>query len=144
MAKDKKGFFAEFKEFMSRGNVVDMAVGVVVGGAFTSIVNSLAKDIILPAVGAIFGGINFTDLKLVVKAATETEPEAAILYGQFIQNVVNFLLVSFVVFTFVRIINKLRRKKEEPKPKTPEAPPPTPEDILLLREIRDSLKNSDK
>ncbi len=157
MADKKKGFFAEFKEFISRGNVVDMAVGVVVGGAFTSIVNSLAKGIILPAVGALFGGINFSELKFVIKAADEAAgtPEAAILYGEFIQNIVNFLLVSLVVFCFVRAINAFRRRMEEAKkaeeeaakpaePATPPPPPPTPEDILLLREIRDMLKENEK
>ena len=138
---EKKGIVQEFKEFISRGNVVDMAVGVIIGSAFTKIVNSLVNDVFMPALSVITGGINFTDLKYVITPATEEVAEVAIKYGSFIQNIVDFLLIAAVVFAMVKFINKLRApKKEEPKKEEPAAPPPTPEDILLLREIRDSLK----
>ena len=141
MAKDgKKGLIAEFKEFISRGNVVDMAVGVIIGGAFTQIVNSLVNDVIMPAIGYIIGGISFSDFKIVLAEATEETAEAAIYYGNFIQMVINFLLIAVVVFTMVKVINRFHRKKEvvvieEPAP----APEPSAEEKLLT-EIRDLLK----
>lgn len=133
----------EFKTFISRGNVVDMAVGVIIGSAFTKIVNSLVNDVFMPALSVITGGVNFSDLKYVITPATEEVAEVAIKYGAFIQNIVDFLLIAMVVFMMVKMINKMRdaaKKKEEEAPREPVAPPPTPEDILLLREIRDSLK----
>lgn len=136
---EKKGFIAEFKEFISRGNVIDMAVGVIIGGAFTTIVNSLVNDVIMPFLGLIIGGINFSELKIVLTAASGDTPETAIMYGSFIQNIINFLLIALVVFTMVKIINRFRRKKEEPEPEPAPEPEP-PEEVLLLREIRDSLK----
>jgi len=137
--KNPKGLISEFKAFISRGNVIDLAVGVIIGGAFTSIVNSLVKDIVMPIIGMLFGGIDFTDLKYVITPAEGDVSEAAIYYGNFIQNVVNFLLVAFVIFMVVKFINNLHRKKEE-APKEPAAPPAPPEDVVLLREIRDLLK----
>lgn len=136
---EKKGFIAEFKEFISRGNVIDMAVGVIIGGAFTTIVNSLVNDVIMPFLGLIIGGINFSELKIVLTAAAGDTPETAIMYGSFIQNIINFLLIALVVFTMVKIINRFRRKKEAPAPEPAPEPEP-PEEVLLLREIRDSLK----
>ena len=139
----KKGFVQEFKTFISRGNVVDMAVGVIIGSAFTKIVNSLVNDVIMPMLGVVTGGVNFADLKYVITPSTEEVAEVAVKYGQFIQNIIDFLLIAIVVFVMVKMINKMRdaaKKKEEEKPAEPVAPPPTPEDILLLREIRDSLK----
>ena len=139
----KKGFVQEFKTFISRGNVVDMAVGVIIGSAFTKIVNSLVNDVIMPMLGVITGGVNFADLKYVITPGTEEVAEVAVKYGQFSQNIIDFLLIAIVVFVMVKMINKMRdaaKKKEEEKPAEPVAPPPTPEDILLLREIRDSLK----
>lgn len=137
---EKKGIVQEFKAFISRGNVVDMAVGVIIGSAFTKIVNSLVNDVFMPALSVVTGGVNFTDMKYVITPATETTAEVAIKYGAFVQNIVDFLLIAMVVFAMVKMINKLRAPKEEPKKEEPAAPPPTPEDILLLREIRDSLK----
>ena len=135
-----KSFFAEFKEFISRGNVVDMAVGVVVGSAFTTIVNSLVKDVIMPLVGWIFGGIDFTNLCYVTSYAEDGSVAAAIYYGNFIQSVVNFLLVSLAVFSVIKLINSLHRKKEKEEAAEP-APEPQPSaEILLLREIREALK----
>lgn len=136
----KKGIVQEFKAFISRGNVVDMAVGVIIGSAFTKIVNSLVNDVFMPALSVVTGGVSFTDMKYVITPATEEVAEVAIKYGAFIQNIVDFLLIAMVVFAMVKMINKLRAPKEEPKKEEPAAPPPTPEDILLLREIRDSLK----
>ncbi len=143
--KSDSSFGKEFKEFISRGNVVDMAVGVVIGGAFTAIVNSLVSDIIMPLVGMITGGVNFTDLKIVFKPGTEEIAEVAILYGKFIQNIVNFLIVAFAMFMVVKAINAMRRKKEEeeaapaPEPEPEPEPSPAP-DIVLLTEIRDLLR----
>jgi len=133
-----KGFMAEFKKFISRGNVVDMAVGVVVGGAFTGIVNSLVKDIIMPMIGMLFGGIDFTGLKYVITPAEGDVAEAAIYYGNFIQNIVNFLLVAFAIFIVIKAMNSFHKKKEEAAPPPP--PPADPDDVVLLREIRDLLK----
>ena len=137
-----KKFVSEFKEFISRGNVVDLAVGMIVGSAFTAIVSSLVNDVVMPVVGMLFHGIDFTTLRYVITPATEDMAESAIRYVSFIQAVVNFLLVSLVVFTAVRAINRLRRKKEEePAPAPEPAPEPEPsEEILLLREIRDLMK----
>ena len=138
---EKKGIVAEFKEFITRGNVMDMAVGIIIGGAFTAIVQSLVNDLLMPVIGALFGGIDFSTLKYVVRAADEAAgiEEAAIRYGSFIQAIVNFLLIAIVIFLLVKGINKMRRKKEEPAPAP--APDPEPsEEVKLLTEIRDALK----
>lgn len=122
----------EFKEFISRGNVMDMAVGIIIGGAFTAIVSSLVADIITPIIGMLMGGIDFSSLAVTVGSANLT-------YGNFIQAIINFLLVAWVLFMIVKAMNKMKRQEEE-KPAEPEAPAEPPEDIVLLREIRDSLK----
>lgn len=140
MAGSGKGFWAEFKEFISRGNVVDMAVGVVVGSAFTGIVNSLVKDVIMPAVGWFAGGINFSDLKIVLSPAVGETPEVAVLYGVFLNQVINFLILSLVVFVMVKLMNRFHRKKEQ----APAAPSAPPADLVLLAEIRDLLKEQSK
>lgn len=124
-----KGFIKEFKEFISRGNVIDLAVAVVIGGAFTKIVNSLVDDIIMPIIGVIIGGINFEHLMVTVGTAE-------IKYGMFIQAVVNFLLIAFVIFSIIKAINTFNKKKED----APEEPVKPSEDIVLLTEIRDLLK----
>lgn len=128
---EKKGFFGEFKEFIARGNVMDMAVGIIVGSAFTAIVTSLVGDIFTPIIGLILGGINFAGMAVTIG-------EASINFGNFIQAIINFLLTAFVVFCMVRMMNKMRRKKEEePAP----APEPTPDPTVeLLTEIRDLMK----
>ena len=122
----------EFKEFISRGNVMDMAVGIIIGGAFTAIVSSLVADIITPIIGMLMGGVDFSSLAVTVGSANLT-------YGNFIQAIIHFLLVAWVLFMIVKAMNKMKRKEEE-KPAEPEAPAEPPEDIVLLREIRDSLK----
>ena len=132
-----KGLLHEFKVFISRGNVIDLAVGVIIGSAFTAIVNSLVNDIVMPVIGVIIGGINFEDLKWVITPASGDVVECAIRYGTFLQSIVNFLLIALVVFTMVKLINLTHRKKAE---EAPAAPPAPPEDVVLLREIRDLLK----
>ena len=124
--------FKEFKEFISKGNVLDLAVGVIVGGAFGKIVTSLVDDIIMPIIGLIIGGIDFSGLSLKIGDAT-------VKYGMFIQNVVNFLVIAFSIFLVVKAVNKMRRIKPE-KEEAPAEPQKTNEEILLT-EIRDLLKN---
>lgn len=132
-----KKIMGEFKEFISRGSVLDLAVGVIIGGAFTAIVNSLVGDIIMPLIGVIFGGVDFTNLSVALGSEGELH------YGNFIQAVVNFLLVAFAVFMMVKAINtvrsKLEKKKEEEEKEEEKEEEPS-EEVLLLREIRDSLK----
>ncbi len=136
--------FKEFKEFAVRGNVVDMAVGIIIGGAFGTIVQSLVKDILMPPIGLLLGGVDFSDLFLVLKGdgpyATVADASAdgavTINYGLFANNVISFVIVAFAVFLLVKAINRLRRQQAE-APTPPTAPP---EDILLLREIRDALE----
>ncbi len=136
-------FIQEFKAFAMRGNVVDLAVAVVIGGAFGKIVDSLVKDIIMPVVGGFTGGVDFKNLYLNLGSQAFETLEAAekagaplLKYGVFLNSVVNFTLIAFAIFVAVQAINRLKRKEET----APAAPVPTPEDIVLLREIRDSLK----
>ena len=131
-----KGFIKEFKEFISKGNVIDLAVGIIIGSAFTAIVNSLVKDLIMPGVGYLIGGLKFDQYKWVLAEATEETAEVAITYGNFVQQTVDFLIIAFVVFLMVKGINSFRRKEE---PKVEEAPKISDE-VKLLTEIRDLLK----
>ena len=140
------GFISEFKEFAVKGNVMDMAVGVIIGGAFGKIVSSLVDHVLMPLLGKVTGGISFVDLFVTLgdgeyqSLAAAKEAGAAVLaYGQFIQNVVDFLIVAFCIFLMLRGINKFNRKKEE-APAPAEEPAPTKEEVLLT-EIRDLLKN---
>ncbi len=135
-------FLKEFKEFALRGNVVDMAVGVVIGAAFGKIVSSLVDDLIMPLVGVATGGMNFTDYKWVIQKAVMdgqeiVTPEVSLNWGSWIQTVVNFLIVAFCIFVMIKFMNSLRKKKEEAP--APAAPEPTKEEQLLT-EIRDLLK----
>lgn len=144
-AKKKGGkLIAEFKEFISRGSVIDLAVGVIVGGAFTSIVNSLVDDIVMPVIGIITGGIDFSSLKFTIKLPEELVDvaPATVNYGLFIQNVINFFLTALVIFLLVKGINSFRKKKaEEPAPE----PDPEPSDeVKLLTEIRDLMAKDEK
>lgn len=137
---------SEFKEFAVKGNVVDLAVGVIIGGAFGKIVSSLVSDIIMPMVGAIFGNLDFSQMFITlaqIPAGTEMTLDAlrkagvpVLAYGSFITVAINFVILAFIIFMMVRQINRLKRKEEA----KPAAPAPTPEDVVLLREIRDSLK----
>ena len=120
MAEEKKGFVGEFKEFISRGNVVDMAVGIIIGGLFTAIVNSFVKDILNPILGLLVGGTNFGELKIVLREATLTTEELAIRYGNLIQNIIQFLLTALVLFLIVRSINRMKAKAEEEAKKAAE------------------------
>ncbi len=135
-----KKFFSEFKDFAMRGNVVDMAVGVIIGGAFGKIVSSLVNDIIMPGVGVLTGGTNFSEFKYVIqKGVTDgTEvitPEVAITWGSFVQTIVDFLIIAFCIFVAIKAINKFK-KAEEPAPEAPAGP----SQEELLTEIRDLLK----
>lgn len=127
----------EFKEFISRGNVVDMAVGVIIGGAFGKIVSSLVGDVIMPPIGVLLGGVDFSNLVLVIKEAVGENPAVTINYGTFLKNIVDFLIVAATIFLFVKSINTLKRKEKEAPPA---APPPPPKQEVLLEEIRDLLK----
>ncbi|MDD4189267.1 MAG: large-conductance mechanosensitive channel protein MscL [Eubacteriales bacterium] len=130
----------EFKQFIVKGNAMDLAVGVIIGAAFGKIVTSLVNDIIMPFIGLILGNVNLTALKWVLrKAAADGTGELAVTYGQFIQATIDFVLIAFVIFMMVRAINKLR-KKEVPKPAEPVKEPEPTKEELLLGEIRDLLK----
>ena len=120
MAEEKKGFVGEFKEFISRGNVVDMAVGIIIGGLFTAIVNSFVKDILNPILGLLVGGTDFGELKIVLREATLTTEELAIRYGNLIQNIIQFVLTALVLFLIVRGINRMKAKAEEEAKKAAE------------------------
>lgn len=130
------GMLSEFKEFAVKGNVVDMAVGIIIGAAFGKIVSSLVGDVIMPPIGALMGGVDFTSLVAIVKEAADGKPEVAIKYGKFIQTVIDFLIVAFSVFMGVKAMNSLKKKEEE---KPAEPPKPSNEEVLLT-EIRDLLK----
>ena len=139
-------FFSEFREFAVKGNVVDLAVGVIIGGAFGKIVDSLVGDVIMPLVGLVFGRLDFSNLYVVLGtipagvANTLADLKKAgvpvLAYGNFLTIVVNFVILAFVIFMMVKQVNRLRREE----PAAPAEPPATPEDVLLLREIRDSLR----
>lgn len=136
------GFMTEFKEFASKGNVVDLAVGVIIGGAFGKIVGSMVDDIIMPFVSTIFGGLDFSNYFIPLAGQTATvlaeakKSGAVLAYGSFITVVLNFAILAFIIFVMVKQINRLKR---EAPPAPPAPPAPTPEDVLLLREIRDAL-----
>lgn len=142
----KNSFWSDFKAFATKGNVVDMAVGVVVGAAFGKIITSLVNDIIMPAVGLLIGGINFTDLKVVLhKAVMEGDTvvkEAVYLnYGNFIQEIVNFLIIAFCIFLVIKGIVRLSAATKKEQEAAPVAPAPKPADVQLLEEIRDLMKS---
>jgi len=123
----------EFKEFISKGNVMDMAVGIIIGGAFTAIVNALVESILMPIIGVISGGKSVADMSVMVG-------NAAIGYGAFIQAIIDFLLIAWVLFMIIKALNKAKAKLEAEKAEAPAEPEPTPADIELLTEIRDLLK----
>ena len=133
-----KALMNEFKKFISRGNVVDMAVGVIMGSTFTKIVTSLVNDVMMPAIGMLIGGTSFENFKYVIEPATETAAESAIYYGKFIQTIVDFLLVAIVVFIMVKLINALHKKEEAPK--APAGPTDAQITNELLKENNELLK----
>lgn len=126
--------FKEFKEFAIKGNMIDMAVGIIIGSAFGKIVSSLVKDIIMPPIGVLLGGIDFSNLATTLRQATETTEAVTLNYGMFVNTIIDFLIIAFTIFIVVKQINKLKKKKEEKKTDK------TTEEVLLLREIRDQLK----
>jgi large conductance mechanosensitive channel len=128
--------FKEFKTFAMRGNVVDMAVGIIIGAAFGKIVSSFVNDVIMPPIGVMLGGVNFKDLAIVIQQASETQAEVLIKYGMFIQTILDFIIIAIAVFAGIKAMNSMK-KKEEAKPA---AVATVPEDVKLLTEIRDLLK----
>lgn len=135
--KNKK-FIEEFKEFIARGNVMDLAVGVIIGAAFGKIVTSLTDNILMPIIGILIGGFDFTQLSLKISIWSRT---IELKYGIFLQNTVDFLITAFCIFIIIKLVNKIFRKKEEIKQETPA---PKSEEVLLLEEIRDLLKENKK
>ena len=140
----KSTFLQDFKAFAMKGNVIDMAVGVIIGGAFGKIVSSVVADVIMPPLGLLVGGVNFTDLKWVMKPAEMVDGKeiAAVTlnYGNFLQATFDFLIIAFSIFLFIRLFTKLTTKKEAAAPATPPAPPAPTKEEVLLTEIRDLLK----
>jgi large conductance mechanosensitive channel len=140
----------EFKDFAVKGNMIDMAVGIIIGGAFGKIITSLVNDVIMPPIGFLVGGVNFTDLKwdmkdAVVDAVGVVTPAVTLNYGNFLQVLFDFLIVAFTIFMFVRLISKAKQRMEAPaKPAAPEAPAPPTKEETLLTEIRDLLKQRKK
>jgi large conductance mechanosensitive channel len=126
------GMMKEFKEFAARGNMLDLAVGVLIGAAFGKIVSSLVADVLMPPIGLILGGVNFTNLKITLREAVGTAPAVTLNYGTFIQTIVDFLIVAFAIFLLLKGVNRMRRKQAE-------TPPPSNQEVLLA-EIRDLLK----
>ena len=138
---DKKGVYMkkhlnDFKQFAFKGNVIDLAVGVIIGGAFGKIVSSLVNDILMPILSSLTGRVNFTDLKIILKAATETETEVAILYGNFIQNTIDFLAIAISIYFIIKLITQFKRKEEIKE----EVSAHQEDTLSVLKEIRDSLK----
>jgi large conductance mechanosensitive channel len=130
------GMISEFKTFAVRGNVIDMAVGIIIGAAFGKIVSSFVGDVVMPPLGILIGGVDFSDLAVVLKPAVGEIPAVTLSYGRFIQTVVDFVIVAFAIFIGVKAINTLKRKEAE----APSAPPAPSKEELLLTEIRDLLK----
>ena len=126
----------EFKEFAVKGNVIDMAVGIIIGGAFGKIVSSFVSDVVMPPIGVLLGGVNFSQLSITVKEATETTEAVKVNYGIFLNTIIDFIIIAFVIFMVIKAINKLKKQEQE-KPAAP--PAPTKQEVLLT-EIRDLLK----
>jgi large conductance mechanosensitive channel len=142
--KEGRGFVEEFRAFIRRGNVIDLAVGIIIGAAFGKIVSSLVADVLMPPIGYVLGNVDFKDLALTIRPAqmnadgTVAAPAIVLSYGRFIQTIIDFLIIAFCVFLLVKVINRL----QGPPPAEPPKPPP--EEVQLLREIRDLLKNQPK
>ncbi|MCU0344783.1 MAG: large-conductance mechanosensitive channel protein MscL [Ignavibacterium sp.] len=126
----------EFKEFAMRGNVVDMAVGIIIGGAFGKIISSFVSDVLMPPIGLMLGGMDFSKLALTLKEGSEGVEPVLLKYGVFINTTIDFLIIAFAIFMVIKAMNSMKKKKEE----APAAPPPPPADVQLLTEIRDLLK----
>src|SRR5512133_3867382 len=130
------GMLKEFKEFAVKGNVVDMAVGIIIGGAFGKIISSLVGDVIMPPIGVAMGGVDFSNLSIIVQEAMDKKPAVVISYGKFLQTIIDFIIIAFVIFMAIKGINSLKRKEAE----AAAAPAAPPNQELLLTEIRDLLK----
>lgn len=130
------GMMKEFKDFAMKGNVIDMAVGIVIGGAFGKIIGSLVTDVIMPPIGILLGGVDFSNLSIVLKAATETAEAVTLNYGAFVNTIVEFTIIIFAIFMVIKGINNAKKKEEE----KPAEPPKPSEEVLLLKDIRDALK----
>ncbi|MCM8812852.1 MAG: large-conductance mechanosensitive channel protein MscL [Candidatus Omnitrophica bacterium] len=126
----------EFKDFAMRGNVVDMAVGIIIGASFGKIVSSLVNDVIMPPIGLMMGGVDFSDKSIILKEAVGSAPAVVLKYGVFINTVLDFIIVAFAIFMLVRAMNQLKKKQEQP----PAASPVPSKEVVLLTEIRDLLK----
>lgn len=126
----------EFKEFAVKGNVVDMAVGIIIGGAFGKIVSSLVSDVVMPPIGVLLGGVDFSKLAITVREATETAETVKIYYGAFLNTIIDFIIIAFVIFIAIKAMNNLKKREEE----KPAAPPVPSKQEVLLTEIRDLLK----
>ncbi|MGZ8136889.1 MAG: large-conductance mechanosensitive channel protein MscL [Methylococcaceae bacterium] len=126
----------EFKDFAVKGNAIDMAVGIIIGASFSKIISSLVADVIMPPIGLLIGGVDFSDLAIVMKEATESAPQVTLNYGKFIQSAVDFTIIAFAIFMIIKLLNNLKKKQEAAPPVAPE---PSKEE-LLLTEIRDLLK----
>jgi len=131
---------SEFREFAMRGNVMDMAVGIIIGGAFGKIVSSFVNDVLMPPIGMMLGGVDFSELAVTLKEAAGESAAVTLNYGTFIQTVVDFLIIAFAIFMAIKAMNTLKRK-EEAKPEAPPEPPKPSPEVALLTEIRDALKN---
>jgi large conductance mechanosensitive channel len=130
------GMLSEFKDFAVKGNMVDMAVGIIIGAAFGKIVSSLVKDVIMPPLGLAIGGVDFSDLAVVLQEASGEVAAVTLNYGAFIQTIIDFLIVALAIFVAVKVINRMKRQEEE----KPAAPPEPSEEVLLLRDIRAALQ----
>jgi large conductance mechanosensitive channel len=131
------GIVKEFKEFAVKGNMLDMAVGIIIGGAFGKIISSLVNDVIMPPLGLLIGGVNFTALKLTLKPATGDTAAVTLNYGNFLQTAVDFAIVAFAIFMVIKAMNSMKRKEAA----APAAPPAPSKEVVLLTEIRDLLKS---
>ena len=130
------GMMKEFKEFAVKGNMIDMAVGIVIGSAFGKIIASLVTDVIMPPIGLLLGGVDFSNLSIVLKEATEATEAVTLNYGVFINTVVDFTIIAFAIFMVIKAINSAKKKEEE----KPKEPPKPSEEVMLLKDIRDALK----
>jgi large conductance mechanosensitive channel len=131
---------SEFKDFAMRGNVVDMAVGIIIGGAFGKIVSSFVNDVLMPPIGVAIGGVDFSQLSMTIKEAAGEAAAVTINYGSFIQSIIDFVIIAFAIFMAIKAMNSMKKKEEE-APAEPEAPPAPSNEEVLLTEIRDALRN---